>query len=134
MTVSTYFQQLEAVIKKYDLEDKPHLIFNVDEKGIQQNHTPPSVIAGRNADVQEVVSAKSSTTTLIGCGSSSGTAIPLHFVFAGAGMCQELLQDKSPRADGTVTESGWSNFAVFITYLEDHFLKFVPGRGHAPVL
>ena len=33
-----------------------------------------------------------------------------------------------------MTESGWSNSAVFRTYLEDHFLKFVPGRGDEPVL
>jgi hypothetical protein len=35
---------------KYNLLDKSHLIFNVDEKGATQNHSPPRVVAG--ADFQ----------------------------------------------------------------------------------
>jgi hypothetical protein len=46
--VNSYFDELEKVITKYNLKDKLHLIFNVDEKGIQQNHSPPSVVAGHN--------------------------------------------------------------------------------------
>jgi hypothetical protein len=29
-----YFTELSEIMKKYNLEDKPHLIFNVDEKGV----------------------------------------------------------------------------------------------------
>ena len=29
---------------EYDLTNKPHLIFNVDKKGISQDHTQPHVI------------------------------------------------------------------------------------------
>ena len=32
VTVSAYFQELETVINKYGLEDKPHLIFNVGDR------------------------------------------------------------------------------------------------------
>ena len=95
-TVNGYFQELEEVIKKYNLQDKPHLILNVDEKGIQQNHTPQSVVAGRSATVQEVTSKKSSTTTILGCVSASGITIPHFFVFAGARMRQELLNGGIP--------------------------------------
>jgi lipocalin len=79
--VNSYFDELEKVITKYNLKDKPHLIFNVDEKGIQQNHSHPSVVAGHTLAVQEVVLAKSSTTTVLGCGSAAGVAIPPFFVF-----------------------------------------------------
>ena len=133
-TVSSYFTELNEILTKYDLKDKPHLIFNVDEKGVQQNHTPPSVVAGKDACAQAVTSQKSSTTTIIGCGSASGVAIPPYFVFAGARMRQELLAGKSAGADGTVSESGWSNSVIFRDYLEHHFLKHVPGRGEDPVL
>ncbi|KAK3099590.1 hypothetical protein FSP39_006586, partial [Pinctada imbricata] len=133
--VSAYFSELNDNITKYELNDKPHLIFNVDKKGVQQNHTPPpGVVSGRNICVQEVTSPKSSTTTIKGCGSASDVAIPPYFVFAGVRMRQELLAGKSAGADGTVSESGWSNSVIFRDYLEHHFLKYVPGRGDDPVL
>ena len=44
--VSNYFSELEKILNKYVLQDKPRLIFNIDEKGITQCHTPPSVVAG----------------------------------------------------------------------------------------
>ena len=132
--VNAYFKELKGVIQKNNLEDKPHLIFNVDEKGIQQNHSPPAVVAGRHLNAQEVTAQKSSTTTVIGCGNAAGTTIPPFFVFAGARMRQELMAEKSPGADGTVSESGWSNSTIFRRYLEEHFLTYAPGRGEDPIL
>jgi hypothetical protein len=44
LCVDKYFDELSAVIHKYNLEDKPHLIYNVDEKGTQANHKPPNVV------------------------------------------------------------------------------------------
>ncbi|XP_061196384.1 uncharacterized protein LOC133204647 [Saccostrea echinata] len=133
-TVTSYFKELQEVIHKNNLQDKPHLIFNVDEKGIQQHHSPPAVVAGRHLIVQEVMSQKSSTTTILGCGSAAGTAIPPYFVFAGARMLPEFLTGKSPGADGTVSETGWSNSTIFRKYLEEHFLKYAQGRGGEPIL
>jgi hypothetical protein len=40
--VDKYFEELKNVMEKYDLIDKPHLIFNIDEKGITINHSPPT--------------------------------------------------------------------------------------------
>ena len=44
--VESHFAELEKILIKYNLKDKPHLIFNVDEKGITQDHKPPSIFAG----------------------------------------------------------------------------------------
>lgn len=63
--VNSYFEEFSKVIKKCNLEDKPYLIFNVDEKGIQQNHAPPAVFGGIHIIVQVIVSQKSSTTTIV---------------------------------------------------------------------
>jgi len=40
-----------------------------------------------------------------------------------------MLEGKSPGANGTCTESGWSNSEVFKIYLEDHLLKYLPERS-----
>ena len=44
VVVSNYFEELREAMEKYDLTNKPHLIFNVDKKGISQDHTQPHVI------------------------------------------------------------------------------------------
>lgn len=40
-------------------------------------------------------------------------------------MKDKLLDGKSPGAQGTVSETGWSNSSVFLEYLDTHFLKYV---------
>ena len=113
-----------ANIDKYFKElDKPHLIFNVDEKGITPDHSPPAVTTG-----------KSQTITLLGCRSASGYAIPPYFVFPGKRFSEQLMQGATPGAAGCVSESGWSNSEIIKSYLKDHFIKYVPGRTDDHVL
>ena len=94
--MSSYFVELERVIKKYNLQDKPHLIFNVDEKGITQNNSPPHIVSGIDYHPQSVISGKSQMTTILGCGSASGVAIPPFFIFAGKTLMPELMEGASP--------------------------------------
>ena len=42
--ISSYFNNLEEVLKSNGLDDKPECIFNIDEKGIQTEHSPPYVV------------------------------------------------------------------------------------------
>jgi len=114
--------------------EKPHLIFNVDEQGLTTNHKPPHVVAPSSYCPSAVTSGKGKTTTVIGCGSAAGQAIPPYFVFAGKRFHQDLLLGTTPGSSGTVSETGWSNGVVFRDYLENHFLKFVPVRDGDKVL
>jgi hypothetical protein len=45
--------------------DKPHLIFNVDEKRVTQNYSPPNFVAGADFLPNSVISGKSQTTTIL---------------------------------------------------------------------
>ena len=111
--VCEYFQELEITLDNYNLRDKPHLIYNIDEKGVMQNHTPPAVVAGTDFHPPSVVSQKGQTTTIIGCGSASGVAVPPFFVFAGKRFIPDLMKNSSPGADGMMSDSGWVNTDVF---------------------
>jgi hypothetical protein len=65
--VSNYFNELENILDiKYNLKTKPHLIYNVDEKGISQNRTPPHIVGTVDNHPQAVTAGKSPTTTIIG--------------------------------------------------------------------
>lgn len=72
--------------------------------------------------------------TVLGCGSASGVSLPPFFVFPGKRMNPDLLVGKSPGASGVVSETGWSNQAVFREYLASYFLKHIPGRDGQKVL
>lgn len=81
--VNDYFTNLEITIRDHNLQDKPHLIYNLDETGISPEHRPPNVIAPVNSKAQSVTSPRSSSTTLIGCANAAGNHIPPYFVFKG---------------------------------------------------
>jgi len=81
--VTSYFANLKSSLQQHDLLDKPHLIFNLDEKGLTTEHKPPHIVASSHDCPLAVTSGKGQTVTLIGCGSASGTAIhPSSFFLA----------------------------------------------------
>ena len=117
MCVDKYFDELGAVIHKYNLQDKPHLIYNVDEMDIQAIHNPPNVV-GRSEKV-----------TLLGCGNAAGNSIPPYFVYSGKKMESRWMDSSTPGAVGTVSDSGLSNSQIFLDYLKHHFKLHVPEQN-----
>jgi len=88
------------------LKDKPHCIYNIDEKGLSPEHTPPKVVGDSDAQSPAVTSERDNTTTIIGAGNAVGTQIPQFIVFAGQRMRQELLQGCTPGTSGDVSPTG----------------------------
>lgn len=133
--VDTYFDSLNNILVKYHLKAKPHLIYNIDEKGLSTEHTPPKIISGKFYKTQAVTSGKSKTVTMIGCVNGIGQQVPPFFVFPGARMVDSLMEGVSPGASGTMSPTGWSNSEVFSSYMKDHLLKYLPPRcPEEPVL
>ena len=123
--VDTYFKNLQTVLEENDLLNKPQYIFNLDETGIQPEHKPANVIANPNYKTQAITSPKSTTTTVIGCVNAMGNTLPPYFIFKGKRWNPDLMKGASAGANGTLSDSGWSNSDIFKTYLEDHFLPLV---------
>ena len=123
--VSFYYDNLNKILEKYDLKDKPMHIFNLDETGLQPHHKPPNIIAAPKSKPWAIVSLKSTTVTLIGCAKAIGNSLPPYFVFKGKRWNQELMKGASPGARGILSDSGWSNSTIFHKYLEEDFLHFV---------
>ena len=119
--ISRHFEELASVLDKYELGDKPHRIFNTKETKIALEHESPIADAVSDSDTED------ETTTILGCGSASGIVMPPYFIFSGPDMREEWLQGSSPGASGTVSDDGLSNSRVFLTFLQDHFCKFIPG-------
>ena len=132
--VDNYFKELKQILVKYNLEDKPHRLFNIVEKGLNSDHKPPKVVAGRFNKTQAVTSGKSHTTTVIGCVNGIGQQVPPFFIFAGARMVDGLMEGSSAGAKGTVSATGWSNTEIFKQYMKDHLLQYLPSRDNEHVL
>jgi hypothetical protein len=126
--VTAYFKQLDKILTKYNLKEKPQHMYNIDEKGISENYNPPKVVGDKHVTPVSVTSGMSGTVTVLGSGNALDTAIPPYFVFMGKRMRSELLEGATPGASGTVSETGWSNSTVFRKYLEEHFMKYIQGR------
>ena len=128
-TVSNYFKELEQTMTKYDLNSSPEKIYNIDEKGICTGHNPPKIVSSKGTKSQAIISPKGGTVTLIAAANALGTAILLFYVFPGKKFNHDLLDGATPRAAGTMSESGWSNTDIFEYYLKEHFMKYVQGTG-----
>ena len=136
--VSSYFKELDNILTKYDLKKAPERIYNIDEKGLKLNYTPPKIVAGTDsgdAPPPAVTPGKGETVTVIGCGNALGQQIPPFFIFPGQRMRQELLAGSTPGTDGTMSPTGWSNMEIFMSYLTNHFPKYAQGRSESkPIL
>lgn len=122
--VDSYYKELDSILKKYDLIEHPERIYNIDETGFQNVHSPPKVVAGHKGKPPAVTSPRGATTTVISCGSAIGTALPPFFIFKGKRLMAELLEGSLPGTQATVSDSGWSNSLIFKKYLQEHFLKY----------
>jgi len=82
--IDRYFEELERVMTKYGLQDKPQLIYNLDETGLQPEHRPPLVISHKAIkNTQSITSPNSTTVTMISCINAAGTTLPPYYVFKG---------------------------------------------------
>lgn len=127
--VTNYFTELETILTKYNLKNKPHMVYNVDEKGLSTEHKPPKIIAGKHCKAQAVTSGKGKTVTVIGAANAVGQSVPSFFVFPGQRILDSLLTNGSPGVAGDVSESGWSNSLIFEKFMKEHLLKYLPARG-----
>jgi len=136
--IDNYFCDLNAILEKYNLKSKPHLIYNLDETGIQPEHRPSKVITGVSAcKTQAVTSPNTGTTTIIACVNATGTAIPPYYVFKGKRLNDSLMTNAATGAAYAMSDSGWVNGTVLMEYLDKHFLKYVQrgsGDNNEPVL
>ena len=128
--VNNYYNELQYILTKYNLCNCPERLYNVDEKGLSTRHKPPPVVCGQT-NSQAVVSATRINVTVLGCGNAQGQQLPPYFVFPGIRMNSALLSECTPGADGTVSESGWSNSEIFKKYLQNHVIKYFPERSES---
>ena len=126
--MSNYFSELKRIMDKYQLYDKPGMVYNMDETNFNAEHKPPKVVGEKGKKTNSIISHRSATTTLIACGNAAGRSLPPYYVFKGKRRTPELLDGALPGSNMDMTESGWSNTEVLTNFLKNHFLPNLPPR------
>ena len=125
--VKDYFDKLKAVMEEYELFDKPHCIFNMDEKGCRLTlHHQQQVMAQRGAKrVHLVAPEHAENVSLVVCANATGSAIPLMVIFKGKRSKPEYGDNLPPNAMVCMSDKGSMTTELFIKWLE-HFLIYKP--------
>ena len=92
--ILNYFEELKNIFDKYELHTKPHLVYNIDEKGINTEYRPPNIVAGIDARPQVVMAQRSKTVTVIGGGNALGSQIPPFLYFPVNGCYRSLWSER----------------------------------------
>jgi hypothetical protein len=120
-----YFTNLETIMSEYDLHNKPHLIYNIDETGFSPMHTSPKILTKKDCTPQAITSPRSTMVTCIAACNAIGNFIPPYLVLKGKRLTDDLKIGSTPGCGFKMSDNGWSNGEIFKEYLQSHFLKFV---------
>lgn len=124
---NNYFEALKAVVEKYDLTEKPHFMFYFDETSFHVECEPSCTSASRVGELEASVDANL-TTTVMAVGSAVGQYIPPYFICNGSQSVADFKDSVLPGSCYCVTDSGCSNGELFLDFLENHLLKYIPVR------
>ncbi|XP_053372948.1 uncharacterized protein LOC123560642 [Mercenaria mercenaria] len=122
--LNNYYSELGFILTINDLTDKPQCISNIDETGVNSEHSPPKIVCDKNTIPQNVTSSRSQTVTIIASGIALGNSIPPYYVFPGQRWNPEFLNDACPGSAGEMSKTGWSNTCIFENYLKNHFATY----------
>ena len=128
-TLDNYYKELEVVLSVNNIKDKPWKIFNIDETGVNTEHSPPKIVCKKDTVPQNITSSRSATVTVIAAGNAAGQSIPPYYVFPGVRWNEDFLKGSPTGSAGEMSKTGWSNSTIFFNYLTKHFLQYVTTHG-----
>lgn len=132
--LSQYFQNLKAVLNKYEFP--ANRIYNMDESGFQTvpNKLPKHVAPTGKREVAKNVAAEQGKTVTVVCSmSATGHYVPPLFIFARKRQNPLLIKDAPTGSALAVTDSGYMNSLKFLDFLE-HFRNYTNPSIDSPVL
>lgn len=127
-TMNQFFEVLNAILKKHNLFDKPHLIWNLDEAGFNLVPKPSKIVSpkGSKRIFQQATGERGETTTALLAVNASGQVGPCLLIFKGLRDVPDDVKSKAPpNAMVTVSKNGWTNSEIFYNFFH-HLIKTLP--------
>lgn len=131
--VADYLESLESSLRKFDLLEKPGIVFNMDETSLQLNNGPQHVIAEKwSKNIVVITGKKGETITFVGCCHAEGTFTPPAWLFKGKNQKIEWMDQIFPLVPlfiWTRETSAYITTKLIMTWLQE---LFVPRRPEGP--
>ena len=125
-SINKYFDMLEATVTEYSLEDKPCLIFNIDETGMPLDPKPPKVVcAVGDKNPSSIRAGNKSQITVVGCVSAAGYCIPPMVIYDRKTIDRDMVKDEIPGTLYGLSSNGWIDQELFRQWF-NHFLQYAP--------
>jgi len=126
-----YFDTVKSVLKENELWDKPHLIWNMDETGLQLDHRPGKVIATKGSRYLHArTSGNRETITIIAAINAAGGTMPPHVIVKGKtrrSLNSFQLDDAPVGTTWSWSDTGWTKQGIALLWFTKSFL---PAIGH----
>ena len=112
-----YFHVLKDVLEKNGLMNQPGCIYNVDESGMPFEHRPPRVVTAKGQrKVRYRTSGNKSQTTVIGCVSAAGQALPPFVIFDAKSLNMDWTIGQVVGTTYGLSDNGWVAFVQRVVY------------------
>ena len=131
--VDRFFSLYGDELSKHQFQAKD--IWNMDESGITNVHTPAKVVASKGRrQISKVTSAeKGRTVTVVCCMSAGGSFVPPMMIFPRKRMLDLLLKGSPPGTVGAASPNGWTDNTLFIQWLR-HFIQHTKCTKEEPYI
>ncbi|KAM7537563.1 hypothetical protein Aperf_G00000066297 [Anoplocephala perfoliata] len=118
--IQAYFEQLDKVLTKYCIKDKPEHMWVVDEVSISCENQPPRLLPIGVQRAQSV-SYWSPTVAIIGAANAAGEKIPPFLLYHGESITHSMMEGSVRGTKFASSPSGWVNSDAFIQWFLKHF-------------
>jgi hypothetical protein len=79
--IVSYYKEKSTILTMNKIRDKPERIFNIDETGINTEHSPPRIVCDKSTKPQDISSTRSAAISIIAGGNSLGNYLPPYYIF-----------------------------------------------------
>ena len=124
--LNLHYISLKKILNKYELFDRPYLIYNIAVKEITPCYNSLNQDLSKLTEKPKKINSQGNATTMICCGNAAGHHVPPFFIFSGINFQQQWLSSGTTWSGGTVSPSGILTKETFLHYLKEHLLKFIP--------
>ena len=128
--IQEYVDVLEDTMRKNDLLDKPHLLFNCDESALVLNKLAKKVLVPRKSKhCHTIATANTQHVSVLCCISAAGSTLPPLIVFSKGLPAGRNFQSEGPvNACYSHSESGFVDRQIYTEWFTKIFLRFAPSE------
>ena len=122
-----YFDVLEKTFTEYDLMQKPHMIFNIDETGVPFDPCPLRCVFETGDRKPAVLSSgNKGQFTVVGCVNATGFCLPPMVIIDRKRLNPAITKGEVPGTLYGLSAKGWMDQGLFNLWFKEHFLKHIP--------